>query len=362
MLIILNSCVYTCSIVSSCVNHHCFILLWNIFIFVGVSLKNFHKQKTEEHHQSKMSSKLQEKQLQHMERMQQLEKKKPVRSKARDVDVTSITTTSRGAPAASSNTDADEPKRRGRGRPSKASVLSKHMKTIIDYLKEIEKPITFNDIINTNQIQLELHQLRSLFADLKKNPKVRFDWDSTKNSVDQVEDEVTLAMRQGLFEYKPTHQVRNIEDIITLLRDPDYRGIGVDEKELKDSYKTIASDIEQLIKTGRVYHVKNMEKKSNLLYYRDPAYNIPVDQKLKDLWNDITPKIPLQAHDLDAAVRKVKEVPLETYDLPTELKRKADEEAERKVQKKKRKSTIRKYTNAHLMDQINEINAKKNGA
>lgn len=269
------------------------------------------------------------------------------RSIARDLNISDINTSTRYRDThSSSDQESGGDSKKKRGRPSKQSILSKHLKTLVDYIKENEKPITFNNLVKITEVdtQLDDKSLQSLFQDLKNNAKMSFTWDRNQNSVeDELENEMLLMMKQGFFTYQPTHSVRNKNDIKNLLL-KEYYSTGLDSKELKDSYKNAEEDVRELIANKEVYSAKSSEGKSFILYYKDPTLLMNVDRDLMDMWNEVGKKIPQQNINLEGALNQCGQKPLEAVEWLNERKKKVQEDNK----KTKRKSKRRKITNSHL--------------
>lgn len=226
-----------------------------------------------------------------------------------------------------------ESAKKKRGRPTKEIIIGEHLKTLLDYLQNVGKPISFDQLIKETQLNTKLDEksLKTLFRNLKDNIKVRFEFAGSDTN-----DEV--LMKEGKFIFKPEHEVKNKEDIIYKLSLPEYRRRGIDTKELKDSYKNAEADIEELIKTKRVYAVKSKEGIGKMLFYKDPSYQMNVDRSLVELWKSVQDKIPIQSVNLEVQLKNVGEKPLRTIVWPNEKV----PSKEKKEEKKRRKKRLEK--------------------
>lgn len=224
---------------------------------------------------------------------------------------------------------SEESAKKKRGRPTKDVVFGEHLKTLLDYIQNIGKPISFDQLIKETQLSAKLDEksLKTLFKNLKGNIKVRFEFAGS-----ETKDEM-LVMKEGKFTFKPEHEVKNKEDIIHKLSLDYYRKKGIDTKDLKDSYKNVEADIEELIKSKRVYAVKSKEGVGKMLFYKDPSYQMNVDSSLIELWKSVQDEIPIQSVNLEAQLKNVGEEPLTTIiwpDAKVPSKKKKEEKKKRK--------------------------------
>ncbi|KAL9654257.1 hypothetical protein ABK040_010289 [Willaertia magna] len=237
---------------------------------------------------------------------------------------------------------------------------------LIEYLQEnSEKKFTFTELLNILPVNSEQKLIttldektqKNLFKKLKDNPKVdlQITIKLTGNNIDP----------NAIICFKAIHQsVKKKEDIVNLLKHPEYLISGIPEKELTESYKTIIDDIKDLINNKYLLSIYNEEKKSNILYYNDLQICLEIDNKLKELWKDNkiknnALKMPQRADDIEEYLTKAKLAKTETIIWPEdEYRRKKEAEREENAknikQKRTRKMNINKMTNRHLKDQLQQ--------
>ncbi|KAL0487870.1 general transcription factor IIE subunit 2 [Acrasis kona] len=251
--------------------------------------------------------------------------------------------------------------------PAKSVPLAKVMKLIIEYLKDINgQKLTLEDLID------KAVTLR------KENPDEKFDsddeaaqanLDETRNAIhadEKIREQLFKKLKENLkiefsvdpdtqqksFAYKSTYQLRDTGDIIRLLENqyPE----GVDQNELKESYKGIDQDMEKLKVEERVYYLKNKEQKADMLFYKDPTLVLEVDGRLKGLWKTTKQKLPDQQHigEFNELMKVAGLTPVETiewvFESAEQKKIEALEEENRSKKKTKRTRRIKKLTNEHI--------------
>jgi len=214
------------------------------------------------------------------------------------------------------------------------------------------EPVSYE---NSLAVKLDLKTQTKLFKELKDNLKVDYEPGPTKVSGKSID---TAAQ----FCFKAVHQiVKKKEDILTLLRSPDYIISGVPSSELRESYKTVDEDITELTKEKLIRVIPNQEKKCDILYYNDPVLDMIIDPKLKDLWRNpkVKNQMPPRIDDIGRFLQKFGEKETETIVWPEdEHKRnqqaKSEEMARNNKQRKQRKMNADKMTNKHLKEDIEQ--------
>ncbi|KAF0975708.1 hypothetical protein FDP41_005035 [Naegleria fowleri] len=188
---------------------------------------------------------------------------------------------------------------------------------------------------------------RAIFTKLKDNQKVDYTPGPLKTK--GIDD-------AAVFSFKAIHQsVKNKEDILNLLKHPEFVISGIPVSELAESYKTVGEDVEQLKKAKLVIAIPNQDKKCEILYYNDPTVAMPsIDPKLKQLWAD-TRSRKISNNDLKSLLEKAGLPPIQTVEWPEdEYRRKKEAEREEMAKntkiKRSRKMNINKMTNKHLKD------------
>jgi transcription initiation factor TFIIE subunit beta len=194
--------------------------------------------------------------------------------------------------------------------------VSRKLFEIIDCLKQEPIPITNNDIIRKTTIDIMASP--ELFEAVKKNDRILY------NEQNQT------------FEFKPTYKIRTREDLLDLLRRN--RGVmGMEVKELKQSYTRVTEIIDELDKERLILCIRNKDGTPKVVYYFDQTYQISISDEFKRYWDDV--KLPMDM-DLEPELRKGGLKPMQV-----ELKK--VKSANDSKSKKKRKSRF-KMTNTHL--------------
>jgi transcription initiation factor TFIIE subunit beta len=194
--------------------------------------------------------------------------------------------------------------------------LSRKLFEIIDCLKQEPVPITNNDIIRKTTI------------DIISSPEL---FDAVKNN-----DRILYNPTTETFEYKPNYKIRTKEDLLDLLRR--HRGVlGMEVKELKQSYTRVTELIDELDKEKRILCMRNKDGTPKVVYYNDPSFQISISDEFKVYWNDV--KLPMDM-DLEPELRKAGLQPMQVQFK--KIKSGNDSKG-----KKKRKSRF-KMTNTHL--------------
>ncbi len=189
---------------------------------------------------------------------------------------------------------------------------------------------------------------KEIFLKLKENQKVDFSPGPTKTKgIDEA----------ATFSFKAIHQsVKNKDDILNLLKHPEFVISGIPSGELAESYKSVGEDIEELKKGKYIIAIFNQDKKGDVLYYNDPGVAMPsIDPKLKKLWED-TRNRRIRDTDLKDLLEKAGLKPIPTVEWPVDehiKKKEAErEESSRNTKAKRtRKMNVNKMTNKHLKDE-----------
>eukprot|EP01133_Synstelium_polycarpum_P014179 gene14179-16717_t len=156
-----------------------------------------------------------------------------------------------------------------------------------------------------------------LIESLKLNPKIEF------------LDANTVA-------FKPKYKVTNPKDIVELLSNEPH---GVLMSELKESYQSVAMDVKRLRDAKEIYVVKNTESNTDVLFYNDEKYRVPVHQSFIDMWHNIS--VP---NDVDLAA-EMKSAGLSMVETSETVKITKSTKV-----KKDRKKRITKVTNVHIQN------------
>ncbi|KAG2386741.1 hypothetical protein C9374_002485 [Naegleria lovaniensis] len=210
--------------------------------------------------------------------------------------------------------------------------------------KKTKTVVRFEDSLAAH---LDEKAKKGIFMKLKDNQKVDYIPGPLKTK--GIDD-------NALFSFKAIHQsVKNKDDIVNLLKHPEFVISGIPFVELAESYKTVGEDVEQLKKAKLIIAIPNQDKKCEILYYNDPTVAMPsVDPKLKQLWAD-TRNRKISNNDLKSLLEKAGLPPIPTVEWPEdEYRRKKEAEREEMAKnikvKRTRKMNVNKMTNKHLKE------------
>eukprot|EP00698_Gefionella_okellyi_P004254 TRINITY_DN13949_c0_g1_i1.p1 TRINITY_DN13949_c0_g1~~TRINITY_DN13949_c0_g1_i1.p1 ORF type:complete len:282 (+),score=34.78 TRINITY_DN13949_c0_g1_i1:29-847(+) len=194
---------------------------------------------------------------------------------------------------------------------------SKHMFTIVNFLKEHRMPMTAQQLKARLLIEVEKNQ--ELLDMLNANTRIRFDPSS-------------LA-----YEYKPPFDVFDRASMRDLLSG---KTEGFLKKDLEESYDGAKHDLSVLIQSGELYSIKNTEAGAGdtIFCNRIPALK-KVDDKFLSLWSSV--RLSDKMSDMDVAEELVKmgKKPMDQEEGP-----KVDDDRKRK----QRKARAIKLTNTHI--------------
>lgn len=216
--------------------------------------------------------------------------------------------------------------------------LSRHIKTVLDYLKMVRQEVPMHLLLKEAKIALPPKEQENLLNMLKINPKIRFDPDG--------------ANGKGTFAYRSLYQVNNLSEIMNLLSRPEYQD-GIQEVDLLDSYNGVEQDLITLKESGRVYVISNKDKKTDVLYYNNPEYQITMDDRLKKIWHELRDALP-PPEELEKEMEKAGLTKLQTVEWSSDTllaKRKQKEMEAKAAKNKPRKKRKIKLTNEHLNEQ-----------
>ncbi|KAL3150968.1 hypothetical protein ABBQ32_000711 [Trebouxia sp. C0010 RCD-2024] len=169
-----------------------------------------------------------------------------------------------------------------------AVPIGKQLKDIVDHLESVRLARTPEQLREATQHDVTGNE--ELYKQVRSNPKIHLTAD-------------------GKYEYKPEHELRNADELLTLLlRHPQ----GMLAGQIKDAYKGILDDVKKLKDDGKVWCIFNAERKEEVFFPRDSKPQVAISQDLVDFWHNIkVPEDPavvieeLQKAKLPAAARKV---------------------------------------------------------
>ncbi|EGG14665.1 transcription initiation factor IIE2 [Cavenderia fasciculata] len=190
---------------------------------------------------------------------------------------------------------------------------------VVIHLRSLEgRPATLEELmISTGHKEIIDSQL--VQDELKQNEKVEF-LDSTT------------------VRFKPLYRVKTPEEIVDLLKEENPRGIPLNK--LTESYAKVGDDVKKLKESKEIYTIKNTELNTEILFYNDEKYRIPVSDELIKMWKNIP--IP---NDVDL-VKTMKDIGLSVVESVEAAKTTKSS----KAGKSERKHRITKVTNVHIKD------------
>ncbi|CAI9089109.1 OLC1v1023617C1 [Oldenlandia corymbosa var. corymbosa] len=199
------------------------------------------------------------------------------------------------------------------------------IKRVVDLLYERRQALDPEEI--NRDCYVDLHANKAVFDSLKKNPKLKYDG--------------------SRFSYKPSHNIRNKDQLLDLIR-KFQDGVGV--IDLKDSYSNVMQDLESLKGAGQIWILYKFDSKEDFVVYpNDPRVSIRVDDDLKQFFRGI--ETPSDVIDMEKDLQKNGMKP-----ATNTAKRRAIAQAlhgiSNKPKTKKKKLEISKrtkLTNSHLM-------------
>lgn len=207
----------------------------------------------------------------------------------------------------------------------------------IEYLKQKDKPIPFDDVFNYLSIQDdEVGSIRkNMKAILQTHPRVDY--------------EPAAVGNKGLYRFRPTHNVRSADELEAYLQSQT-TAQGIPVKELKDGWTGALDAIDELETEGKLLVTRN--KKDNtakMVWPNDPSLRHDVDDEFKTLWHNI--KLPTEAVDLRTQ--------LESFGLTPTSQIKAPVVSKTKEKKKKASRRGGKTTNTHMQHILKDYSSKR---
>jgi len=207
----------------------------------------------------------------------------------------------------------------------------------VEYLKDKDRPITFDDIFKYLSIPPDRkEEARRLRSALMNHPKVEF--------------KPREGKQEATFRFRPVHNVRSADELRAFLqRQPTAAGISV--KELKDGWPGAVAAIDMLEKEGTLLVTRN--KKDNvpkLVWPNDPSLGLPVriDDDFQQYWHKV--KLPDSA-DLRQELEKAGLTP--TSQVKEVIKVSGAREKKRRINRKAGRST-----NTHMSHILKEYPMK----
>ena len=200
--------------------------------------------------------------------------------------------------------------------------LYSYIYSIINYLKLVEKPTSYDEILNNLKIDIQANT--DLLESLSSNPKL-------------IHDPVKRTLL-----FKPHFSIRSKEELIDLLKNN--RSDGIEYEELKESYSKIDPIIEELVNSRLALVLRGEKKDSNVkvLFYNDYPSLKKADPEFVSLWQEIV--LP---HELDIQ-KELQAAGFKGLEVSRQEKR-LKKSSGSDLKSSKRKRAI-KITNTHLSD------------
>merc|ERR1711915_171332 len=140
--------------------------------------------------------------------------------------------------------------------------VNSYLHTIIQYIKEFDRPVPFEEIERKTMIRL-IDNKKVLEA-LKKNSKVKVNRDSLL--------------------FKPVYNIRSEDDLFQLMEQTECK-YGIEMEKLLESPVDVRVFVENLKKKEQIFILKDTDN-SEILFLNRLKIE-PVDEKIKALWDEI---------------------------------------------------------------------------
>ncbi|CAI9093986.1 OLC1v1029614C1 [Oldenlandia corymbosa var. corymbosa] len=197
------------------------------------------------------------------------------------------------------------------------------MKRVIDLLLERRQAMDPEEI--NRECYVDVNANKAVFDSLKQNPKVNYDG--------------------RRFSYKPTHDVRNKDQLLELIRKFQE---GIAAVDLKDSYSNVMQDLQSLKASGQIWLLLNCDSRDDIAYPNNPKVTVMVDNDLKQLFRGV--ELPGEMLDIEKDLQKNGMKPATNTAKRRAMAQVHGISNKPKTKKKKLEISRRtKLTNSHLM-------------
>eukprot|EP01026_Neomeris_dumetosa_P065069 TRINITY_DN6232_c0_g1_i1.p1 TRINITY_DN6232_c0_g1~~TRINITY_DN6232_c0_g1_i1.p1 ORF type:complete len:313 (+),score=71.45 TRINITY_DN6232_c0_g1_i1:161-1099(+) len=213
--------------------------------------------------------------------------------------------------------------------PAKPKTTPAKKKTVP--VAKVKKDVL--DLLKKNHDGLTLEEI---------DDKLNFDIQGDEALQQALVDTGRIELTDGVYKFKAKYQISDKFELLELLRQ--YLNVGLPAEDLKDSYKNVMSDIEELKQSRDLYAIWSTEIKGMMLYPQDPALKLDVDDDLIEFYRGI--EHPIVQEDFDAMLQEYGITPTRR----TAKRQKAAPLQPKSNKKKTKERKIRRYTNTHLMD------------
>ena len=201
----------------------------------------------------------------------------------------------------------------------------------VRYLKDKQKPLTFDELISYLSLNLTEHQLEILFRALKDNPSIA--WDSA------------AADGKGEFSFRSRYDIHNSSQLLGhLQRLATFQGLPA--QQLIEGWANSEEAIRKLQDEHKVLVLRSRkDDKAKMVWLDDPTLSRPIDPEFRDMWSRI--KLP----DPDVTATELERNGL----LPTNKSKKpkvVPKTQEKKARKSKRSGRV---TNQHMQHLLKDF-------
>ncbi|KAF4312818.1 hypothetical protein GTA08_BOTSDO11592 [Botryosphaeria dothidea] len=220
----------------------------------------------------------------------------------------------------------------------------------LEYLKEKDKPMLFEDIFNHLSIQVS----DGPAARPRPAPKGGREWKVLTTILrrhHKVDFDPTGFNGQGAYRYRPLHNVRSAEELKGLLQ-RQTSSVGIKVGELKDGWPGAVDAVNDLDKKGEILVTRHQKTGQPMLVWQnDPSLSHNIDIEFRNMFLSIP--LPPNPDDmrarLEAAGLKPVSAPRETKSLNNQ------------PQKKKKKAPRKgmKTSNTHMLNVFRDYSDKK---
>ena len=144
----------------------------------------------------------------------------------------------------------------------------------VEYLKNKGTPQTLSDVLSYLSLQYtDAGYRRNISQILRSHDKVNYG--------------PSHSGGEGLFSYRPIHNIRSSEQLLGHLQ-AQKTAQGINVRELRDGWADAEAAINTLEKQGKLLVTRN--KKDNhpkMVWSNDPSLAISIDDEFKNIWNKI---------------------------------------------------------------------------
>lgn len=193
-------------------------------------------------------------------------------------------------------------------------------------IASLEKKLHFPIASNSELVQF-----------LSNNPKVAFN--TADNTLTYTPTYPQIKDKQSLLEFAETNSKTHSLFPLSL-------------RDLLDAYEGVLEDAESLVAENFLYRIDDAETGSTVFLYKDPQFNLDVDEDIKEKWRGVSvvSDIAMETALVDAGMMSLAE-----HEAGHQLrKRKSKVAVNKKGRKSARVRKDRKYviTNTHMVDEL----------